>query len=129
YMSPEQLRGESATRQSDIWAFGVVLYEMLTGDSPFQRKTGPETIARVLEGEADYTKLPAAVPSSVRTLLRRCLERQPRRRLRDIGDARIQLEDALAASEEAAAREQPRWQTRAALGIAGLALAALATVV
>ena len=95
YMSPEQARGESVDRQADIWAFGVVLYEMLAGAAPFAGRTTAETLARVLERDPDETRLPHDTPPSLRRLLHRCLEKDRRRRLQHIGDARIEIEDAL----------------------------------
>jgi eukaryotic-like serine/threonine-protein kinase len=96
YMSPEQARGEAVDRRTDIWAFGVVLYELLTGVSPFAGKTTADTLAGVLERNPDMARLPAAMPESVRRLIRRCLEKDFRRRLQHIGDARIEIEEALA---------------------------------
>jgi serine/threonine protein kinase len=112
YMSPEQARGASAGRQTDIWSFGAVLYEMLTGASPFERDTGAETLARVLEAQPDYAVLPAAVPANVQRLIRRCLEKDVRRRFRDMGDVCIELEEGRASqlSDEMA----PKMQSRAA---------------
>jgi eukaryotic-like serine/threonine-protein kinase len=95
YMSPEQARGEHADRLSDVWAFGCVLYEMLAAQPPFGRATVTETLAAVLEREPSWTALPPTVPDGVRRLLRRCLEKDPRRRLHDIADARIEIEDAV----------------------------------
>jgi hypothetical protein len=96
YMSPEQARGEPATRQADIWSFGVVLYELLTGVSPFARPTIPDTLAGVVGREPDYSVLPAHTPAIARLLVRRCLEKDPKRRLRNMGDVRIGVEEALA---------------------------------
>jgi Tol biopolymer transport system component len=95
YMSPEQARGEKADKRSDVWAFGCVLYEMLTGRPAFGRATVTETLAAVLEREPSWTALPVRVPDGVRRLLRRCLEKDPRRRLHDVADARIEIEDVL----------------------------------
>jgi serine/threonine-protein kinase len=103
YMSPEQARGETIGVQSDIWAFGAVLYELLTGVSPFARSTGVATIAHVLESQPDYGALPAATPEIARRLVRRCLERDPSRRLQHMGDVRILLEEALASFDPVAA--------------------------
>jgi serine/threonine protein kinase len=96
YMSPEQARGQSVDKRTDIWAFGSVLYEMLTGRIAFPGSTVSDHIAAVLEREPEWTALPAIVPASIRRLLRRCLEKDSHRRLHDIADARIEIEDALA---------------------------------
>ena len=95
YMSPEQARGRAVDKRSDIWAFGVVLHEMLTGRRLFAGESVSDTLAAVLTREPDFETLPAAVPAHVRGLLVRCLERDPKRRLRDIGEARHQLEEAV----------------------------------
>jgi Tol biopolymer transport system component len=93
YMSPEQARGRAVDKRSDIWAFGVVLFEMLTGQQLFPGETSSDTLAGVLTREIDWTALPRTTPSGVRRLLTRCLERDPKKRLRDIGDARPDLDD------------------------------------
>jgi hypothetical protein len=95
YMSPEQARGKSVDKRADIWAFGVVLFEMVTGKRLFQGETTSDTLAAVLKAEPDWGLLPAETPLRVRELLRRCLTRDPHERLRDIGDARIIIEEAL----------------------------------
>ncbi|MFN7964065.1 MAG: protein kinase [Acidobacteriota bacterium] len=92
YMSPEQARGKTVDRRADIWAFGVVLYEMLTGKRAFDGEEFSDVLAAVLRQEIDWTALPAATTPRVRRLLARCLERDPKRRLRDIGEARLVLE-------------------------------------
>ncbi len=91
YMSPEQAKGERVDRRADVWAFGACLFEALTGHRCFQGQTAAETIAGVLEREPDWRRLPAPTPPSVRRLLRRCLTRTTRDRLRDIADARLDL--------------------------------------
>ena len=96
YMSPEQARGLAVDRRADIWAFGVVLFEMLTGRSLFAGETVSDTLAGVLKTDVDWSALPVSVPPPVRQLLRRCLERNAKSRLRDIGDARLALEEAMA---------------------------------
>jgi Tol biopolymer transport system component len=93
YMSPEQARGREANRRCDIWAFGCVLYEMLTGRRAFVGADVADTLAAVLRGAPDWDALPASTPMGVRRMLRRCLERDPGRRLRDIGDVAILIED------------------------------------
>jgi Tol biopolymer transport system component len=95
YMAPEQARGVAVDKRADIWAFGVVLYEMLVGRSPFAGDTVTDTLAGVLKTEIDFSKLPAETPSAIRRLLRRCLERNPKNRLHDIADARIVLDELL----------------------------------
>src|SRR5207245_2451289 len=95
YMSPEQVRGKAVDKQTDIWSFGCVLYELLSGKPAFQRDTLTDTIAAVLEREPDWQALPPATPDAVRELLRRCLQKDKDRRLRDIGDARIEIDEAL----------------------------------
>lgn len=97
YMSPEQARGRPVDRRTDVWAFGCVLYEMLSGRSAFRGDTTSDTLAAVLEREPIWHALPAGLPDALRTLLRRCLEKDPARRLRDIGDARLEIDDLLAA--------------------------------
>jgi eukaryotic-like serine/threonine-protein kinase len=91
YMSPEQAKGKPVDKRADIWAFGVVLYEMLTGRRLFSGETVSETLASVIKDEPSLDRLPSDTPPNVRRLLRRCLERDPRQRLRDIGEARIAL--------------------------------------
>ena len=103
YMSPEQARGKPVDRRTDIWAFGCVLYEMLTGKRPFDGETVSDSIAKILQTEPDFSALPAGTPRAVRDLIKRCLEKDARRRLRDMGDARIALEDALRGGAEPAA--------------------------
>ncbi len=95
YMSPEQARGWEVDRRTDVWAFGCVVFEMLTGGRAFGAATHADTIAAVLEREVDWSALPASTPASIMRLLRRCLTRDPKRRLRDIGDAQLELEDAV----------------------------------
>ena len=101
YMSPEQTRGQAVDTRTDIWAFGCVLYEMLTGQRAFAGHTVSDTIACVLEHDPDWSTLPAATPPSARRLLRRCLEKDPKHRLRDIGDAHLELDDAAKSPDDA----------------------------
>ncbi|MBI4241830.1 MAG: protein kinase [Candidatus Rokubacteria bacterium] len=95
YMSPEQARGKPVDRRTDIWSFGCVLYEALTRKQAFAGETVSDTIARILEREPDWSALPEAVPEAVVALLRRCLIKDARQRLRDIGDARIEIDAAV----------------------------------
>ena len=132
YMSPEQARGQAVDKRTDIWAFGCVLYEMLTGRIAFPGATSSDTIAAILEHEPDWTALPAATPAKVRDLLRRCMRKEPKRRLHDIADARIEIEDAAAKAEPGAIlREEPAviQRTRRAPAWIVAALAATVSVV
>jgi len=95
YMSPEQARGKTVDKRTDIWAFGCVLYEMLTGRRAFGGETGSDTIAAILEREPNWDLLPEAVPARIRGLLHRCLRKDLKRRLHDIADARIEIDEAL----------------------------------
>ena len=131
YMAPEQARGQAVDRRADIWAMGVILYEMLTGQRLFAGETISDTLAAVLKTEPDWSALPAETPARVRRLLRRALVRNPRERLRDAGDARILLREAIegapdeipaGAAAEATAAPRPRWQ----LPLAAVLAAALA---
>jgi len=99
YMAPEQARGKAVDKRADIWAFGVVLYEMLTGRRAFPGDDISETLAAVLKDTADYAALPSSTPPALAALLRRCLERDPKQRLRDIGDARHAIEDVISGRE------------------------------
>jgi eukaryotic-like serine/threonine-protein kinase len=135
YMSPEQARGQTADRRSDIWSFGTVLYEMLTGRQMFGGDTVSDSLAAVLKTDPDWSALPAETPPAIRRLLRRCLERDRKRRLSDIADARLEIDEALSGVPEgpvpAAAPERSRrsfgWWSIAALVLAvgGLAFAFL----
>jgi eukaryotic-like serine/threonine-protein kinase len=96
YMSPEQARGKGVDKRSDIWAYGCVLYEMLTGSRAFDGDDVSDTLAFVITKDPDWAALPSAIPPAVRALLRHCLQKSVRLRLRDIGDARLAIDDALA---------------------------------
>ncbi|UCC99701.1 MAG: PD40 domain-containing protein, partial [Phycisphaerales bacterium] len=95
YMSPEQARGMVVDKRADIWAFGCCLYESLTGRAAFGAETESDTVARILGSEPDWSMLPPATPGAIRVLLHRCLEKDLKRRLQDIGDARIEISDTL----------------------------------
>jgi hypothetical protein len=136
YMSPEQARGKGLDKRADIWSFGCVLFEMLTGRTAFGGETVSDTIARVLERDLEWDALHPSVPPPIRDLLRRCLHKDPNRRLRDIGDARIEIDEASTASAapdpEAAApagRTLRRRQLLPAVAAVGLAIAATLLVV
>jgi serine/threonine protein kinase len=116
YMSPEQAQGKAVDHRTDVWAFGVVLYELLAGRRPFTGETMPETLAAILRDEPDWR----AVPAKARRLLRQCLEKDPRRRLRDIGDMQLLLEDS---PVTAPARWTP-WVAAGSLVLATIAVAA-----
>ena len=125
YMSPEQARGQAVDRRTDIWAFGCVVFEMLTGREAFGRDTRWDTMAAILEREPAWDKLPAATPQSIRQLLRRCLDKDPKRRLRDSGDARLDIDDARTAPAIAKGRmPQARGVRFAAWAAAVLCIAA-----
>ncbi len=127
YMSPEQARGKPVDKRADIWAFGCVLYEMLVGRRLFQGETVSDVLAAVLKTDPNWDLLPSNLPLSVRRVLRRCLERDPKQRIRDIGDARLELEDAMAlprtsgaTGSDAVRKETPgrRWLLWASLSAA-----------
>jgi len=133
YMSPEQARGKPLDRRADIWAFGVVLFEVLTGQQLFSGETVGDTLAAVIKDEPKWDRLPAGTPPAIRKLLRRCLERDARRRLRDIGEARLAIEDVMAGApaEQPAPSPQSPPRPRAPVALAALlalALAALAVL-
>ena len=100
YMSPEQARGKSVDKRTDIWAFACCLYEALTDKPAFMGETVTDTIARIVEREPDWSRLPARTPVRIHELLRRCLQKDSGERLRDIGDARLEIRTALSAPEE-----------------------------
>jgi eukaryotic-like serine/threonine-protein kinase len=112
YMSPEQARGQSVDKRTDIWAFGCVLFEMVTGRAPFARGTVSDTLAAILEAEPEWRLLPSSTPPHILRLLERCLAKDMKRRIRDIADARIELEEPVTGSSSIArdwmdARTQP----------------------
>ena len=122
YMAPEQAKGKSVDKRVDIWAFGVVLFEMLAGRRPFAAGDAADTMARVLATDPDWSLLPAATPDSIRRLLRRCLAKDRRERLHDIADARLEIEEA--SVDDAAARASHR-PAMPAVGVAVIGLLVL----
>jgi serine/threonine-protein kinase len=135
YMSPEQAAGKTVDHRTDIWAFGCVLFEMLTGRAAFGGDSLTDTLAAVMRAEADWSRVPSAVTDPLRELMRRCLRKDPRQRLQAIGDARIALEDVLARhavsaapgeSEAARTRTSRRWSLP--WGWAALLLVAVAAI-
>ena len=130
YMSPEQARGKPVDRRTDIWSFGCVLYELLSGRKAFEGETGSDIMASVLMRDPDWSALPASAPPRIRDLLRRCLQKDPERRLHDIADARLEIEDTEAEPPAAAIPETagpaPRRGQLAALVATALVSAALA---
>jgi serine/threonine-protein kinase len=139
YMAPEQAKGKPVDRRADIWAFGCVLYEMLTGKKPFEGETVSDILAAVIRAEPDWAALPETTPRGIRNLLARCLKKDPKLRLRDIGEARIAIEERVSgAAEPATVREvsgpqaHPRnalWYRVIPWGIAVLAVFAAAFAV
>ena len=129
YMSPEQAKGRPVDKRSDIWAFGVVLYEMLVGRKLFEAETLPETLGAIFRQEIDLATLPASTPVRLRRLVERCLERDPKRRLRDIGEARIALEAIAAGEVEAPAAATPLSAGRRGVSLPLFAAALVGAVV
>ena len=130
YMSPEQARGQAVDRRADIWAFGTVLYEMLTGRRLFCGENIAETVASVLRQEIDWSALPTSTPTEVKSLLVRCLNRDVKRRLRDVGEARIILESPQVppADPEVVLPQKARWRSAVAMAMATVAAGTLAAI-
>jgi hypothetical protein len=133
YMSPEQARGREVDKRTDIFAFGCVLFEMLTGRQAFSGETVSDTMASILKLDPEWSRLPASTPPALLRLLRRCLEKDPKLRLRDIGEARIALADPRASAAEAAAASVPAaaapFRSRALWLAAAIVLAAASAFV
>jgi Tol biopolymer transport system component len=129
YMSPEQAKGRPAEKRSDVWAFGCVLFELLTGRKAFSGHTFAEVAAAIVDRDPDWTALPPSTPVSVRRLLRRCLQRDVKRRLQDMGDIRIEIDEvATLESEPFAPAERSRrrtWSVWIAVSALGLGLIAV----
>ena len=133
YMSPEQVKGKPIDRRTDIWAFGCVLYEMLTGKMAFDGESVTETLAAILRNEPDWSLLPKETPLRVRVLLQRCLQKDPKQRLRDIGDARISLDEVLTSAPDPALTgtvlgASVRWRRVLPWALASLLFIALASL-
>jgi serine/threonine protein kinase len=128
YMSPEQARGKSLDKRTDIWAFGCVLYELLTGRQAFEGEDITEILAAVVKTEPYWQVLPSATPAQIRNLPRRCLQKDKAMRLQAAGDARIEIQEALTAptpAEPSATRSANFWRQAAMLAIGGLAFFAI----
>src|SRR5437870_1245137 len=133
YMSPEQARGKAVDKRTDIWAFGCVLYELLTGKQAFEGETVTEILASVLRGEPDWQALPSATPAQIRSLLRRCLQKDKNLRMQAAGDARIEIQEALTApaatdTRSVVAIPLSRWRSPLFVALAALIVAAVAAV-
>jgi serine/threonine protein kinase/Tol biopolymer transport system component len=134
YMAPEQARGKAVDRRADIWAFGAVLFEMLTGSQPFPGEDISHVLARVIERDPDWSRLPANMPASIARLLRRALQKDPRQRLSDIRDARFEIDDASAeptatnALAPVTPRSSARWPTAIAIAAVIVALVSVAAI-
>ncbi len=130
YMSPQHVRGEVLDKRTDIWAFGCVLYEMLTGRRPFGGETLSDSVAKILESEPDWNRLPLHIHPKLKSLLRRCLERDPKNRYRDIGDVRYELTQVQSSSTGSSVVEEfshvardsrSKSLLRVAVGVSGIA--------
>ena len=133
YMSPEQARGKTVDRRADIWAFGVVLYEMLTGVRPFRGEDVSLTLASVMKSDVDVKSLPPALPETLRTVIRRCLEKDPLQRIRDMGDVRLAMEGAFETTATATAEDMARgslhvWQKPGPAAVTALLLVAVSSL-
>jgi eukaryotic-like serine/threonine-protein kinase len=123
YMSPEQAKGKPVDRTADVWAFGCVLYEMFTGRPAFDGESVGEILAAVFKQDPDWSRLPAETPPRIRRLLRRCLQKDRHLRWKDIGDARIEIDDSQAEPLATGRRVQPgRWGWSAAAVFAAIAI-------
>ena len=131
YMSPEQAKGKSVDRRADIWAFGCVLYEMLTGKMAFPGETVTDTLAAVIRADPDWSQLPRSTPARVQVLLQRCLQKDPKQRMQAIGDARISIDEILSGAPDAAqvgAATAPVWRRVMPWSVAALLFIALVSL-
>ncbi len=115
YMSPEQARGKDTDHRTDIWSFGCIMYQMLTAHLPFEGQTATDTLARIIERQPDWELLPKEIPANIRALLQRCLEKDPNRRLGDVGDAAIEISESLNKSVTAPVAIKPLKPRRVAM--------------
>lgn len=135
YMSPEQAKGRNIDRRADIWAFGCVLYEMLTGKMAFGGETVTDTLAEIIKSDPDWSLLPPGTPASLRKLLQRCLKKDAKQRLQAIGDARIAIEEQIAGADSEtdhaspAAAPAPMWRRTLPWAVAFATCALLAGVI
>src|SRR6516164_3256442 len=132
YMSPEQARGKTVDRRCDIWSFGAVLFEMLSGQQAFAGEDVSHTLAAVIMKEPDWNALPATTPASIQRLVGRCLNKDPKQRLRDVGEARIAIDETLTGSPDVGAVREPPLQpapSPAWRRVLPWALAAISTLV
>ena len=134
YMSPEQARGKPIDRRADIWAFGVVLYEMLTGTRPFQGEDVSLTLASVMKSDVNVAVLPADLPETLRMVIRQCLQKDPKRRIRDIGDVQLAMEGAFEGVSAVSQGPNPvvqlhRWRLVVALALVGIVALATGLIV
>jgi serine/threonine protein kinase len=128
YMSPEQARGHAVDKRADIWAFGCVLFEALTGGRAFARDSMSDTLVAILERDPEWKALPTTTPVTVRRLIERCLSKDPKQRLRDIGDAKLEIDEALASPDTAPAESVRRTTVQtSAPWIAAIAVTAIAS--
>jgi len=127
YMSPEQARGKAADHRTDIWSFGCIMYQMLTGHLPFEGETATDMLAHIIEREPNWELLPQKTPMNIRVLLRCCLEKDPRRRLRDIGDAGIEISETLSLPATGPAVTTPAKSRRMAM-IIGAVIIIVSTI-
>lgn len=125
YMSPEQAKGRRTDRRTDVWAFGCLLFELLVGERLFTGESASDTLGAVLRAEPEWSRLPASTPAALRRLMERCLRKDPERRLRDLADARLELDDALAEWERPTSASSSAGGRRRFVAAAIIALAAL----
>jgi eukaryotic-like serine/threonine-protein kinase len=126
YMSPEQASGKTADRRADIWSFGAVLYELLSGKRAFVGESASDTLATVLKLDPDWNALPAETPASIRRLIRRCLTKDRKRRLQAIGEARIAIEESLSGGSPETVEPVPGGRSGVLWAVSGVLAAALA---